>query len=88
MNTNNNNNFTYLALPSIVVSGICGVFSHTGCDSYLYAYALFGLFPRTFAIKSFGFILTYSDANRLVYYREVGQEVHYSSISSSKLHPM
>jgi hypothetical protein len=59
------------------------------CDSYLDAYALFGLFPRIFTIKSLGFILTY-DANRSVYHRglQVGQDAHYSNIPSSKLHPM
>ena len=60
------------------------------CDSYLYVYALFGLFPRIFTIKSLGFILI-SDANRSVYYRglrRIGQDVNYSNIPSSKLHPM
>jgi hypothetical protein len=92
MNTNNNNNFTYLAqaLP-IIVSGIYGLFSQTDkCDNYLYDYAaLFGLFPIIFTTKPLGLILT-SDANRSVYYRGslVGQYAHYSSIPSSKLHPM
>jgi hypothetical protein len=73
-----------------IVSGIYGLFSQMEwCDSYLDAYALFGLFPRIFTIKSLGFILTY-DANRSVYHRglQVGQDAHYSNIPSSKLHPM
>jgi hypothetical protein len=75
--------------PSIV-SGIYGLFSRMDlCDNYLYAYALFVLFPKISTIKSLGFILN-SDANRSVYYRglQVGQDAHYSNITTSKLHPM